>query len=112
MPMTPDTLRRTFIDDRFKRLCDEFSQCIKMSSDAEFIIVHRERPGETTKKPCRFVAIQNHLEGYEHAAVLVQRPGPDVLHELPDQIKKHLEESKSAMEIYQNVVDEKLEVVP
>lgn len=92
-----NTSSRAFIDERFKRLCDEFPQCLKTHNDAELIIAHRERPEDKTKKRCRFVAIQNHLEGYEHAAVLVQSPGPVVLHELPDQIKKHLEESKSAM---------------
>ncbi len=59
---------KMFIEETFKKLCDEFSNCLKCHKDYTFHAID---------KSLRIVVIQNNIENYKHVGIVASKIGPE-----------------------------------
>ncbi len=57
---------KIFIEETFKKLCVEFSNCLKCHKDYTFHQVN---------KSLRIVVIQNNIENYKHVGIVASKIG-------------------------------------
>lgn len=59
---------KIFIEETFKKLCNEFSNCLKCHKDYTFHPIN---------KSLRIAVIQNNIENYKHVGIVASKIGPE-----------------------------------
>ena len=62
------TNEKIFIEETFKKLCNEFSNCLKCHKDYTFHPIN---------KSLRIAVIQNNIENYKHVGIVASKIGPE-----------------------------------